>query len=290
MEAYKQAIARIYKDKDKGNSVIGAGFWVEGGYLFTCAHVVRDALGVAQAAQPVGRRIQVNFPYLNLGQKLSAEVLFYRLIQDANQPNVDIAALRLLDPLPAGVVPVKLSLSYQLGQSYSVVGFPEGHEKGIASFGQLLSDLPKGWVQLEDTKAQGLAISPGFSGAPVWSQAEGAVVGMVVARDKKQPEAKIGFMIPVRSLLKVHTELESLSLLRLLQPHTTALTASIHRAYGLAAPAGWSEAIPETLKGKLKGLQEMPKGDEAYKAIARFTALLCSPNLNPDEDLRQQLE
>jgi hypothetical protein len=36
----KTGIARIYK----GNTVIGAGFLVQGGYVLTCAHVVRDAL------------------------------------------------------------------------------------------------------------------------------------------------------------------------------------------------------------------------------------------------------
>lgn len=284
---YKNAVVRIYQ----GSKVIGAGFLVEGGSVLTCAHVVRDALSLPpNSSPPIGKSLKVNFPYLGLSQKLSAQVVFYELMKGDDQPNVDIAALQLLDPLPPEAMPVPLALNYQLHQPYYVVGFPEGHPKGISSFGQLLTDLPHGWVQMEDTKAQGLAILPGFSGAPVWNEAEVAVVGMVVARDKNEPTAKIGFMIPARSLLKVKKELEFLSLLNLLQPQAEALKTSIHRAYSLVAPEGWSELPPETLEATLTNLQEMPQGDEAYPAIARFTALLCSPGLNPDEDLRRQLE
>ncbi len=49
---------------------------------------------------------------------------------------------------------------------------------------------------MEDLKAEGYAIEQGFSGAPVWDETLEAVVGMAVAADRQQIEAKAAFMIP----------------------------------------------------------------------------------------------
>ena len=37
-----------------------------------------------------------------------------------------------------------------------------------------------GWLQIEDSKAQGYAVVPGFSGSPVWDEQADGVVGLVV--------------------------------------------------------------------------------------------------------------
>lgn len=53
---------------------------------------------------------------------------------------------------------------------------------------------------MEDIKAQGYAVQPGFSGAPVWDEELQGVVGMAVAAEKKREEAKAAFMIPTAVL------------------------------------------------------------------------------------------
>ncbi len=280
----KNAIARIYK----GNTVIGAGFVVAGEYVITCAHVVRDALALKAGDSPIGATIKINLPYASLVSKLQAEVCLYRYLKDEDVPDEDIAGLRLLEPLPANVHPVKLQASYQMHSPYCVIGFPKGHPKGIASYGQLLQDLPNGLVQMEDTKTQGTAILPGFSGTPVWNEVFSAVVGMVVAREKDQPEAKIGFMVPARTLMAVHRELNNLSLLSILRDHAEKLADAIKTAYRLCCPVGWE--IPSELTDKLLTLQDVKQGDSAFEAIARFVALLSLPELNPNSDLREKLE
>lgn len=213
----KRAIARIYR----GNKVIGAGFLVEGGHVLTCAHVVRDALALKSEDVAEGKTLKLNFPYLSLKQKLTAEVLLYRLIRGDEEQNEDIAGLRIVESLPKELLPARLLVSYQLHNPYWVLGFPSGHPKGISSSGQLLQELPNGWVQLEDTKAQGLAILPGFSGTPVWDERSSEVVGMVIAREKDQPEAKIGFMVPARALMAVQIKLLRQNLFHPLCPQTS---------------------------------------------------------------------
>lgn len=280
----KSAIARIYK----GNTVIGAGFWVEGGYLLTCAHVVRDALALKPEESALGRTVKINFPYASLSQKLTAEVLLYRYDKSEDTPDHDIAGLRVLEPLPTGVCPARVVGSYQFRNPYQVLGFPKGHAKGIGSYGQLLEELPNGLVQMEDTKAEGLAILPGFSGTPAWDEGSGSVVGMVVAREKDQPQAKIGFMVPGRQLLEVRRALESLGLLALLTDASEALDDGIKLAYRLCCPQSWE--MPESLADKLTSLQNVKRGDRPFEAIDQFVGLLSLPDLNPGADLRESLQ
>ncbi len=67
--------------------------------------------------------------------------------------------------------------------------------------------LANGWVQIEDIKAQGQAVQPGFSGAPIWDEVLQGVVGMAVAADKKREETKTAFMIPSTILGQAWKEL-----------------------------------------------------------------------------------
>jgi hypothetical protein len=280
----KTAIARIYK----GNTVIGAGFWVEGGYLLTCAHVIRDALALKPEESAVGRRVKINFPYVSLSEKLTAEVLVYHYDKSEETPDDDIAGLRVIESLPAGVCPAKVVGGYQFRNPYQVLGFPKGHAKGISSYGQLLEELPNGLVQMEDTKAEGIAILPGFSGTPVWDETAGAAVGMVVAREKDQSTSKIGFMVTGRRILAVRRELESLGLLALLPDVAETLADAIKLAYRLCCPQGWK--IPESLTGKLASLQDVNRGNRPFEAIEQFVGLLSLPDLTPDADLRKSLQ
>jgi len=261
---------------------------MEGGYLLTCAHVIRDALALKPGESAEGQTVKINFPFVSLSQKLTAEVLLYRYYKGEDRPDDDIAGLRVLEPLPVGVCPARVIGSYQFRNPYQVLGFPKGHAKGISSYGQLLEELPHGLVQIEDTKAEGIAILPGFSGTPVWDEATGAVVGMVVAREKDQPEAKIGFMVPGRRLLAVCRELESLGLMALLTDASEALADAIKLAYRLCCPQGWE--MPESLAGKLASLQEVKRGDRPFEAIDQFVGLLSLPDLTPDNSLREKLQ
>jgi len=63
-------------------------------------------------------------------------------------------------------------------------------------------------AQIEDIKAQGHPVQPGFSGAPIWDEQVEGVVGMAVAADKKRDETKTAFMIPTSILTSAWGELD----------------------------------------------------------------------------------
>ena len=215
----KTAIARL-KSKKK---IIGGGFLIQGGYLLTCAHVIRDVLGLRKGDSPlglepgvcpIGMEVILNFVYPRISQPKKAEVLLYKYKQNEDEPYEDIAGLRLLDPLPKDINPVKFLMKYEFEHSYTVIGFPTGHEQGLVSKGELVEELPCGWIQLEDTKNQGLPILGGFSGSPVWCQLTSGCLGMAVAYEKNHPDAKIGFMIPAHQLSPLSQNLELLDIFK----------------------------------------------------------------------------
>ena len=280
------AITRFYR----GSKVIGAGFLVEGGYILTCAHVVKQALGAEKAQSPVGQIVKINFPYVSLRQKLDAEVLFYQLEDGDEAVNVDIAGLQVLEPLPAQASPGKMLASYAEGNDFGVLGFPKGRSKGVMAYGKLRYQLPSGWVQMEDIKDQGYAIQPGFSGSPVWAKATKAIVGMTVARDQANQDAKVGFMVPARSLLTVQRQLASISLFKLLIAAEDNLKESIQVAYQQCCPAGWNKPEPADLSAKLDLLLTMKAEPGKAKPIERFAAFLTLPELNDELSLRKDIQ
>jgi len=93
---------------------------------------------------------------------------------------------------------------------FQVFGFPSKRDEGIWASGVLRDCLANGWVQMEDIKAQGYAVQPGFSGAPVWDEKLQGVVGMAVAAEKKREDAKAAFMIPLAIMAQAWEELQPL--------------------------------------------------------------------------------
>ncbi len=79
---------------------------------------------------------------------------------------------------------------------FRVFGFPEGHDDGVLATGRLLGRQATNWIQIEDVKAQGFAVAPGFSGTPVWDTQLKGVVGMVVAAGRPG-DTKTAFVIPM---------------------------------------------------------------------------------------------
>jgi TIR domain len=75
-------------------------------------------------------------------------------------------------------------------------GFPRGQDTGVWATGRLLGRQVTNWVQIEDVKETGFAVEPGFSDTPVWDSQVDAVVGMIVAAEKRT-NLKTAFAIPV---------------------------------------------------------------------------------------------
>jgi WD40 repeat protein/3',5'-cyclic AMP phosphodiesterase CpdA len=196
-----------------GDTPVGAGFLVDERRVLTCAHVVADVLG---AGAPDGR-VVLDFPAWT-GQgvgRLGAAVEPGGWFPVGADESGDLAVLRLEADLPEAMVraPLRRPASL-LDHRFRCHGFPPEPPGGREAAGVLRGPAGPGWewVQLEAQGAQGYAVERGFSGAPVWDEQAGAVVGMVVAQDPRSPTARVGWMIPVDVLARRWAPLESLTL------------------------------------------------------------------------------
>ncbi|QYO62202.1 trypsin-like peptidase domain-containing protein [Leptolyngbya sp. 7M] len=276
---YKAGLVRFHPSHQESHKVIGAGFYVGTGYVLTCAHVVTQSLNLGKepagipADAVAGKPIQLDFPFVAKEQFQDAKVL-PDLWQLHGQ---DLAVLKVVEAIPNGVNPLSLpeSSSYR-DNRYHVYGFPKGHPDGIWARGEFLGEVASGWVQMEDTKPEGLAIVPGFSGAPVWDEGLGGIAGMTVAHDKDREEAKVGFMIPYQ---KLKPALEAIALFELLLPKAAVPDPSWKNAYRLLRPDISTESYPKTLQEAILQVQTMSAQGSDYRAIVLFIGYLALPEL-----------
>ncbi|TDC32236.1 VWA domain-containing protein [Micromonospora sp. KC213] len=191
--------------------VYGTAFLIDATRLFTCAHVVRAALGAGSGADepPEGATVSVVFPLAEPGRPLTAVVLPRHWQPARADGSGDHAVLQLRAPPPAGVRPVRLARPGQAGtrdRFCRVYGFPLfslAQQQGRWFEGRLVGPVGAGLVQIVKLTDSGYPIEPGFSGAPVWDSRIRCVIGMVVRADKRaepQTHYAAGFMVPVRRL------------------------------------------------------------------------------------------
>ena len=190
-------------------TVVGAGFLVAERHILTCAHVVAGALGLADdTPEKPQQQVALDVPRVAPRQLLSARVVLWRPpLPDGGD---DLAGLELIDDPPSGAQPAPLAQVEDLWEhTFRVFGFPRGQDTGVWATGRLLGRQTTNWVQIEDVKETGFAVEPGFSGTPVWDEQVQAVVGMIVAAEKRL-NLKTAFAIPVDVLARSWPLLESL--------------------------------------------------------------------------------
>jgi hypothetical protein len=191
---YERAIARIYNRDD---IVIGTGFLVAPGYVLTCAHVVLSAMGLQteedyrQHQAPPQEPLTLNFHLLDPLQKLQAQVVAWL---PYDRETNDVAALRLLTPLPKPLPPVPLTavswLEVQKDQ-HSVYGFGESDGGGRTDAYRPKTSVAGNRFQLcKFGDEADETIQPGYSGAPVWNERLQQVIGMVATARVVQTKAQ----------------------------------------------------------------------------------------------------
>lgn len=178
---------------DAAGKPVGAGFLVGDRLVATCTHVAVAALGLRDTPEeaPVAE-LRLDFPRLAAGQIFSARITAW----DAA---ADLAGLELLAAPPADARPARLVDAPDLwGHPFRAFGFPRGYDNGVWASGRIRAPTANGWLQIEDVKATGYTVQPGFSGGPLWDDELGAVVGMVVAADS--PSIRAAYGLPVKRL------------------------------------------------------------------------------------------
>ena len=233
-------------------TVVGAGFLVDTRHVFTCAHVVAEALGRSPSfpTRP-SELITLDFPFLPSAPTLQARVTVWQPVNE-NWDGGDIAGLELLDEAPEGAQPATFAPAMDVwGHDFRAFGFPAIADKGTWSTGRLLAEQGNGWIQVEDNRGGGVPVTQGFSGAAVWDEQLEGVVGMVVAtlhdpggRVGGQAGIRVAFAIPQRLLLTTWPRIQPITRPRVFLSAAQSDTAQRERLQTDLAAGGilvWDE-------------------------------------------------
>ncbi|POX39074.1 hypothetical protein C3486_20115 [Streptomyces sp. Ru73] len=190
------ALLRVRAPGPDGD-IAGAGFLVAPDLAVTCAHVVSDALRTPHREPlPEDARVLVDLP-LNGGGSAEADVEHW--LPYGDDGTGDVAVLRLRAPV-RGARPLRMAEAASVwGHGVRVAGFPATSPGGVWHVGRLRAGTAEGWVQFSQGDAHGTPIERGFSGAPVWDEELGAVVGMVARSQLSGPRQS--FLLPTRALI-----------------------------------------------------------------------------------------
>jgi hypothetical protein len=182
---------------------VGAGLLCTDSHVVTCAHVL-----AADEVAPAGP-VLLGFQFAGHGELVPAELVDGGWHPSAIDGAGDIAVLAFQKPLPEGVVPAPLREAEEVwDHSFRAYGYPKGHERnGVWSHGLILGSAEVEWVQLQADSGQGFSLRQGFSGAPIWDDQLGAVIGIVVGTDR-EADARTGYGIPVEVIRRYWPDIE----------------------------------------------------------------------------------
>jgi len=172
---------------------VGTGFVVaDEGLIATCAHVL---------GEPIPEKVAIIFHATGEQRDASVEQDWWRASNAE-----DVAILRVEGGLPDGVKSLPLgSSSGAEGQSVSTFGFPRvGNVEGVWGHGTVLGRVIETGLPLLQLRSG--EITEGFSGAPVWDEIRGRVVGMVTEIATPDPNLRLtetAFAIPSETLRTV---------------------------------------------------------------------------------------
>ncbi|MFF4803844.1 trypsin-like peptidase domain-containing protein [Streptomyces sp. NPDC001351] len=166
----------------------GAGVYLTGRHLLTCAHVVNSVLGRRGLSprHPGRITLDVSFPVLSATDVRSAYLVAwipprsheYRPVDDgALKWEGDLAVLELDEEPPPPVAPVRW-LEMARGQEVRA-WYGSGQPFSYADVRVAAYDDGVGYL---DGQLSGAAVDEGYSGGPLWSVADGAAVGLVMGR------------------------------------------------------------------------------------------------------------
>lgn len=188
----------VVRVRSKDGAIVGAGFFVAGDTVLTCAHVVSDALDQPrESIVEAGAVVGLDLPFAGGQPRGTAEVVHWVPVRE--DQGGDVAVLRLLVPLP-GARPLPMA---EVGDVWDhrtrAVGFTDDAPDGNWQQGRLRGPVGSSLVQLSRADGQAVHVRPGFSGSPVWDEALGVAVGMVVASQPVR-EAQQAFVMRTEAL------------------------------------------------------------------------------------------
>ncbi|GGO91238.1 VMAP-C domain-containing protein [Wenjunlia tyrosinilytica] len=236
-----------------GSRTAGAGVYLSGRTLLTCAHVVNDALGQGMFHQvhPGEVTVKVTFPGSGTGTRHPARLILWVPPggdEGAMEWSGDVALLELESDPPPAVRPVPW---LEMADGQQVRAWYGGGQR--FTYAQARVGSCDGRIGYLDGQLSGAAIGPGYSGGPLWSERDGAVVGLVAG----QATAPAGAFTP---------------------RHV------VRRSWGIALQAVRHELERAGAAHLLSSRRPAPAVDEGlrHRLLGALTALLGDPSLRAD--------
>ena len=181
------------KSHPDSRKILGTGFFVEGGSIITCAHVLEDYY------QP-----DKSFYFETEGQATDYEA---RVMLYSSKAEHDLAILSPTTNFEYTPLPIASS-QYSQGDDFSIYGHPDlGLFKELNGIGKII-----GWISTPNgdklLQLKSDEITSGFSGAPVWDDELEVVVGIMQQGIKDESIGRPAFAIPIELANEVVKELQ----------------------------------------------------------------------------------
>ncbi|MFF9622525.1 trypsin-like peptidase domain-containing protein [Streptomyces griseosporeus] len=167
----------------RGTGIAGAGVHLSEDTVLTCAHVVEAALRLPRTGEPPDGTVLVDFP-ATAAHPVPVRAAVAEGGWLRSSPAGDLAVLRLTDPAPAGTAPAPAGrFGTGTGGEVAVFGHPAGVPGGLWARGRVAGagGTYPAWWQIDGLDLGGAPMQRGFSGAGVWDDARGLVVGVLTA-------------------------------------------------------------------------------------------------------------
>ncbi|MFH9575677.1 trypsin-like peptidase domain-containing protein [Streptomyces sp. NPDC017454] len=201
--AWERGTARVLHE----GRPVGVAFLIPGRLLLTCAHVVASTAGLPEG-EPLPELLPVTLDFPLLPGCPEAEATVHFSVPVAGDSSGDVAVLQLTGEAPPGAVPLRIVEADDLaGHRWRAFGFPRypgrggSKDAGIWTRGTIEGREGTGWWQLTCDEGTPFALVGGFSGAPVWDDEYGGVIGVVVAVEGDQ-RRRTGYALTVESLTR----------------------------------------------------------------------------------------
>lgn len=277
MERSVAGLSGLVRISRPGGGIVGAGLLVDDRHVVTCAHVVMEALQLdpataARVARPAGA-LCLDFPATG-DARMMASVAVGGWTPITEDGRGDVAVLDLAASAPGHAIAAALRMSRgTLDHRVMTVGFPRNIDFGVTATARLLDRIGPGseWVQI-GTEGSGAPIESGFSGSPVWDCNLRAVVGIIVAQDRRpwvRGEAQTAWMIPTETLIRAWPALSELVLSPLLlDPALWAHWDPRARGVQLEAEPGWYfSGRTNVLRELVTWLSRSPDADSRARVL-----------------------
>lgn len=280
--------ASIVRITTAENMVVGSGCFIGERRVITCAHVVASALHIPERISTAPLDVvNFDFPLVAPGRSCFSHIVLWR--PPLPDGGGDVAVLQLDHDPPRGVEPVHFVQVEDFWEHpCSVFGFPQGEEAGVFATGQLLGRQGTGWIQIEDVKESGFPIEPGFSGAPVWDDRLKAVVGIVVACERRQ-QVKAAFLIPVDTLISLRPTIDVSALI---EPIVFIVASPLDKDFVSQLSADLQEHGIIVWHDRLDIIARAPDRQDAIREAirdAQFILLVATPQTRTSQTVKEYL-